>query len=84
MVQLDAMSIASHFQLQTLNGYSGHIPHHWFLFSVFDADYGKHLEHWIKNQKITDPVYRYDLTERKWYGPIDTASIEIPGLPANE
>ena len=85
LVQLDAMSIASHFQLKTLNGYSGHIPRHWFLYSVFDADYGKHLEDWIKIQKITEPVYRYDLTEKKWHGPINTAPIEIPGsISANE
>ncbi len=82
LVQLDAMSIASHFRLKTLNGYSGHAPRDWNLFFVFNNEYGELLERWLKNQAVAEPVFRYDLTEKKWYGPIDIHSIEIPGHPA--
>lgn len=69
--QLDAMTIAAHFKIKTLNGYSGHAPRNWDLHFVFREDYMKLLQHWAKTQSITEPVYRYDLTENKWYGPIN-------------
>ena len=66
--QLDAWEIATHFQLKTINGYSGQFPRDWNnarLFRIKNDPYLPGVKQYIAHHKIKD-VCAYDMGTNTW------------------
>lgn len=63
--QLDAMEIAYHFSIKTINGYSGLYPKNWDLYDIFHPDYESNVSKWVKINRIND-VYSYNESTNSW------------------
>ncbi len=64
--QLDAYEVASKYDLKTLNGYSGHFPGGWGIWSVCSEDYMQYAAAWIAEYGL-DGIYMYDEAGNTWY-----------------
>ena len=69
--QLDAMEIALYCKLKTVCGYSGNAPQNWSLNLIFKESYPQLLQAWVERHSIKEPLYCYDLNDKKWSGPVD-------------
>jgi uncharacterized membrane protein len=67
---VDAMLIASHYNLFTINGYSGQFPKNWDgIRDVNGPSYFSSVEKWIdQNQIDTESFYFVDIESGKWVG----------------
>jgi hypothetical protein len=61
----DAMMIAQHIGLPTLNGLSGWFPPGWNLLSR-SADHAGLVRQWIVRSGLTEQVCSYDVAKRQW------------------
>ena len=64
--QLDAYEIASKYDLKTLNGYSGHFPAGWGVWSVCGENYYAYAADWISSHGMTAGIYAYDEATNIW------------------
>lgn len=64
--QLDAYEVASKYDLKTLNGYSGHFPDSWGVWSVCDGNYLAYANDWIERHGLSG-IYVYDEAANAWY-----------------
>jgi len=77
MVHLDAMSIATKYGINTINGYSGQHPHEWS--SLHDmAKNGNYtdLSNWVNKNRLTN-VYLYDYRNDLWIAYSEQVLIEL-------
>ena len=63
----EAMVLAVHFGLPTLNGYSGWWPPNWRLDEPFDTAYRDAVAQWIARHHITAPVCELRLDGLSWH-----------------
>ena len=73
--QMAAMEISLKYKIKTFHGYTGAYPKNWHLMQIFEDLYPDHLRLWCKENAIHEPVYRYDLTLNRWFGPVDISSF---------
>lgn len=65
-LQMDAWAIAQHYDLKTVNGYSGQLPDHWDLL-VEDPDIDTRVVDWLNlNHTKNVTLYAYDLGTNEW------------------
>ncbi|MCR5119916.1 MAG: YfhO family protein [Lachnospiraceae bacterium] len=64
--QLDAYEIASKYDLKTMNGYSGHFPAGWGVWSPCSEDYFGYAADWAASHGLSS-VYVYDEAANAWY-----------------
>ena len=64
--QLDAYMIADHFNINTINGYSGVLPEDWYdIFFVNHERYLASVTKWIQDNNLSN-VYAYNVAENTW------------------
>ena len=63
--QLTAYEIANHFDIKTVNGYSGSTPPGWKLWDIKDKQYTSNVYSWIKENDLRN-VYGYDKHTNTW------------------
>ncbi len=63
-----AWQIADHFDINTVNGYSGNFPPDWKLASCGQEDYLQYLKDWLMLHQIsnTTPIYAYIPEYKQW------------------
>ncbi|GEM_PF-1353623 len=66
-VQVAAMHIAQHWDLKTLNGYSGLLPSGWNLFDIQDLAYPQHVQDWRRKHDLNAGIYALNLTDGTWH-----------------
>ena len=66
---VDAMLLAQHFQLPTINGYSGQFPRGYHFYEPTADDYIKYVELWAERFEVTDGLCSYDRITHEWTGP---------------
>jgi len=78
MVQLDAMSIANMYEINTINGYSGQFPGDWhyYYFNMEENRNYTDISIWVDNHQLTN-VYLYDYMNDKWIPYSENALIEL-------
>lgn len=64
-INLEAMEIASHFHINTINGYSGQFPPHWNLWTQNSEKYYQAVFDWMKLHNMQS-IYSYDLDNNIW------------------
>ena len=75
--QIDAMQIALHYNLKTVNGYSGNSPKRWALLEVSGERYLQNLREWARLHPEITSLYGYDLIRNQWFGPVDLGAGQL-------
>ena len=71
--QVDAMIIAQKYGLNTINGYSGQMPHGWRgIYDVDKPEYLLHMDRWIKHHNLeTDQLFFLDAKTGSWLSAVN-------------
>jgi hypothetical protein len=67
--QTFAMLVSADTGVPTINGYSGNVPRRWRMF-LFDADYPRHVETWVRAHRLRRGLCALDLDRRSWSPPV--------------
>lgn len=78
MYHLDAMEIANHFSVKTINGYSGQFPADWKIENITTMAYENNAKEWAASNGI-EKLYIYNVSANEWY-PADRLNME--NIPA--
>jgi len=78
IVQLDAMSIANMFEINTINGYSGQFPEDWhyYYFNTETAGNYTDISIWVNRYQLKN-VYLYDYLNDLWIPYTEEALIDL-------
>lgn len=63
---IDAMLIAQHFSIPTLNGYAGQFPRGFTFFEPSNNDYLDVVHAWVDKYDVSDGLCSYDRATRLW------------------
>ncbi|GHU64152.1 hypothetical protein AGMMS49983_09280 [Clostridia bacterium] len=66
-LSLDAWQIAAHYDLKTINGYSGQVPPGWIT-DITSTNYEQSVANWVAENNLVH-VYAYNLVTQQWEAP---------------
>ena len=66
VANIDAMVLAEHFGIPTVNGYSGQYPPGYILLDMSDPQYFANVRTWVERNDVEDGLCSYDTVARVW------------------